>query len=106
MTSRNFSIALLVANVLGAGAFLAIASSAWIEPELAEVPGASAGGPIVWVLAALPIALIFVLSDLGVLIWAALRRHRLGRWPVSKLLWLCVPLWTLALIFDNLQHGI
>ncbi len=40
---------LVFLNAVGAALYLVVASRAWwLEPELADIPGASGGGPIVW----------------------------------------------------------
>jgi hypothetical protein len=91
-------------NVLGAAVFLFIASPFWTEPELKEFPGASGSSPILWGLFALPVVTLFAFLNIGLLAWAIVVRKRLSRWPVSKLLWLVVPLWLATYIFDNVHH--
>jgi hypothetical protein len=55
----------LAANIIGIAAFMASASRFWIEPELADVPGASIGNAISWTFEAAPIAVFFLLTNLG-----------------------------------------
>lgn len=51
-------------NVLGCIAFVWVASFYWIEPNLADVPGASGGAFFLWGEGAVPILLGFVVLDL------------------------------------------
>ena len=55
----------LAVNALGILVFLARASRFWIEPELAEMPGASGGAAFGWIAMAAPIFAIFFLANLG-----------------------------------------
>lgn len=102
---RRNTIAWVAANVVAVAFFLAMAAFSWIEPELAEVPGASGGAALVWFTTAVPIALAALILNLGVLAWVLVRRSRQGRWPVSRVAWLSVLLWVCALAVDNLRHG-
>lgn len=90
------------ANSLGIGAFLTFASRAWIEPELANEPGASAGDFIVWGVSALPILTIFLLAHLFVGAAILATRRRDWTW-VFVLTAIC---WVAAAVFDNAHHGI
>jgi hypothetical protein len=99
------SIVWLAANLLVAGAFLVVASHTWIEPELAEVPGASGGAGVVWFLTAVPVFAIATLLNLGALVWCCIARLRRGAWPATWLSWLVVLVWVVALLFDNSRHG-
>ena len=57
-----------IANLAGLLVFLGWSSSCcWIEPELADVPGASGGEAFVWAAGPLPMLAGFVLADLA---WA------------------------------------
>jgi hypothetical protein len=108
-TPRNpgkATIAWVAANVVGAALFLAVASISWIEPELAEVPGASGGAGIVWGLSALPVFAVCTLLNLVALAWACMARRGQGAWPVSSLAWVSVFVWLAALALDNSRHGI
>jgi hypothetical protein len=68
-------------NVIGIFAYLGYASDCWIEPELANVAGASGGDAIVWGIRAFPILLLFfALNSIWVFV-ASFRyfRKRYGR---------------------------
>jgi len=95
-------IAWLLANLVGLTLFLAIASQFWIEPELAGIPGASAGDAILWGLFAAPILGAFALANLGWLVWVLGRRWWLGLMPAIVIL----GCWAAAWLFDNAHHGI
>ena len=95
---------LLLFNIAGATLFLFIAVPLWAEPEVANIPGAGAGSPIVWVLMALPVAALCLLVNLfhaGRVGISAVRRRPL---PVSRWHWLVVPLWAVVLYVDISHH--
>jgi hypothetical protein len=95
----------LATNFVGASVFLLIASRSWIEPELADIPGASGGQGIVWFLSIAPILLFFVSLNFTTLCWAIVSRFEHGQWPLSKLSWLSVPVWLCVVFLDNAHHG-
>ena len=95
---------ILAINAIGALIFLFVASRFWVESELAGIPGASGGAPIIWFLVTVPIILFFVLSNFGVVAWAFIVRRKRGVWPVSNFIWLSIPIWLSALVIDNLHH--
>ncbi len=72
----------LGANALLAAAFLWFTSSLWIEPDLRDIPGASGGGPIIFMLALLwllaPLSPLILLG-LGLAVRSGLRDARWGR---------------------------
>jgi hypothetical protein len=59
----------IAANVVGAAAYLWIASKTWIEPELRHEAVARGGDGVVWTLTALPVLIAFLVVDL---LWLAL----------------------------------
>lgn len=81
--ARMLTVGYLILNVMGALLFLAVASKTWIEPEVADIPGASGGAGIVWFLSAVPIFVLFVLLDSCFLLGACLYRVRHCRWPIT-----------------------
>lgn len=97
---------LLVANTVLSLAFLLMASQTWIEPELANVPGASGGAGVVWFLVAVPIAVLAAILNAGVLAWSCTVRLRSGTWPAPWFSWFVVLVWVAALVFDNAHHGL
>lgn len=95
----------LAANVIGIATFLYLASFFWIEPELADVPGASGGAFIGWALFAAPVALVFGIANLG---WLMVTLFRLRRreWFPSICAMAMLAAWYGAYLFDNAHHGI
>jgi hypothetical protein len=86
--------------------FFALAVKTWIEPELANVPGASGGAFIVWGTTALPLFVLFVAANLLLSI-KALRelisdKHRRGIIIVA----LTLVAWIAAFYFDHIHHGV
>ena len=92
----------VLANMLGIGVFLAFASKSWIEPALADVPGASVGNFMVWGTSALPILVSFFFVHLIVGLIALKRMQR--DWALA--LMLTTGCWIAAAVFDNAHHGI
>jgi hypothetical protein len=96
---------LLTLNAIGVVTYLKLACPCWIEPELAYVPGASAGDPIVWGLSALPILLLFFVLDFS---WGAslglgyLRRKT----AIHPTVWLVPIVWAVAIYIDFSHHGV
>ena len=67
-------------NICGALAYLYCASEVWADPQLANIPGAGAGDPIIWGLSALPILLLFLMMNVLFLLWvlfSSVRRRKL-----------------------------
>jgi hypothetical protein len=95
----------LAVNLIGTFTFLVVASRSWIEPELANIPGASGGQGLVWFLTVAPILLFFVVFNIATFGWASTRHFRKGAWPLYKLAWLSVPIWLCAVFVDNMHHG-
>lgn len=95
----------IAANALAAAVFLLSASRFWIEPELADIPGASAGDAFVWGVQALPIAAFFVLANLGWLLLSLLPALR-GRPTSAMIAALLLAAWVVTLFFDNAHHAV
>ncbi|WP_137861562.1 MULTISPECIES: hypothetical protein [unclassified Sphingomonas] len=96
------ALALLLANAAGIGLFLVLASQSWIEPELTDVPDASAGDALVWIVEAAPVFGAFALVNAIWLVWAGGR----GRWLSVLLIAAILGCWALALLVDNASHGL
>jgi hypothetical protein len=95
----------LALNVIGAAAYIRVASRSWVEPELANVPEAHGGGAaFVWFLGAAPILFAFLVLNLGVVAWAFSQRRRGTEWPLSKLAGLVPVLWLGVVIVDFAHH--
>ncbi|WP_140637472.1 hypothetical protein [Methylibium rhizosphaerae] len=95
----------LIGNALVAAAFLFAASHTWIEPELADVPGASGGAGAVWFMTAVPIFILATVVNFAVLTWCCVMRLKRGAWPATWSSWLVVFVWVAVLLLDNSRHG-
>jgi hypothetical protein len=95
----------ILVNAAGIGAFLLLASNFWIEPELADIPGASGGAFVGWFVYAVPIFVFFVLANIFWLAasWTRQRSQRLARTALTCAMLLC---WWGAFLLDNAHHGI
>ncbi len=58
-------------NVIGVIVYLQFATQGWIEPEVANIPGAAGGGALLWGISALPTLLAFIVFDVLWLISSA-----------------------------------
>jgi hypothetical protein len=95
--SRRVQVGWLVANTLGAAAFLFTASEAWIGPDTEPL-----GEPFVWAIKALPLLAIFLVLHFGVGGMVIARRRRDWVAPLIS----TILLWMAAILFDNVHHGI
>lgn len=81
------------------------ASTFWVEPELANVPGANVGAAFGWILFAAPIPLFFVFGNS---FWIIVKLAKSGWAPR---LWctgsglVALACWVVAYLFDNAHHG-
>ena len=96
----------VVANLIGVALFLYLAVQTWIEPELADEPGASGGETIVWGLSALPVFLIFMLAHVGLAIAVDQKRRRSGSWRGDIFIGITFVAWVAIFLYDNAHHGI
>ena len=100
------TIALISANVVAAAIYLIAASVGWVEPEVADVPGAAGGGAVVWFLFAVPVFLLSFLGNLSCLVLTTIHRYRKGQWRFFWWSWFAVlALWCMAVAFDFTRHG-
>ncbi len=104
MTQRSM-LAFLVTNVVGIAIFLLGASNFWVEPELANVPGANVGSAFGWIVFAAPIPVMFLL---GGVVWTTVKISRADwadRISYFGLSLAVLALWATAYFFDNAHHG-
>ena len=95
-----------MANLLGMALFLYLAVQTWIEPELANEPGASGGEFIVWGISALPIFLLFMIAHLATGFVTNIQRRRTGSWRGEIFVGLTLVCWIVVFIYDNAHHGL
>lgn len=97
---------LISSNVVAVVIYLIAASVGWVEPEVADVPGAAGGGALVWFLLAVPVVLLSLLGNLGCLVLTIIHRYRKGQWRFFWWAWFAVlALWCMAVAFDFSRHG-
>ena len=94
----------IVSNTVVAVAYLAVASKAWwIEPELADIPGARGGAPVIWFMASSYALAIVVLLNLGFLathLYAYFKK-RTSKLGISAL---TIPLLWIATVYVDFLH--
>ena len=99
------SIFFIAINAIGIVIFLFTASYFWIEPELANVPGANTGNAFGWALFAAPIPIFFIFGDV---LWTAMKVAKVGwhdRLRYISLSLVVLACWAAAYAFDNGHHG-
>ena len=94
----------LALNICGIGLFFALAVRTWIEPELANEPGASGGAAIVWAGSALPVFLLFIIAN-SVLGIVAARQFASGRRQGAIVVAITLSAWIASFYFDGIHHG-
>lgn len=104
--SGDYTIPLLLINTIGVVAYLYFSPLGWVEPQVADIPGAVGGGAMLWGLTALPIFLLCQLINVGAGITSLISRMRWGDWTLSWPVWILVPIWIGAVAFDVSHHGI
>ena len=93
-------------NTIGVIAYLLFASRCWIEPELANMPGASGGAPIIWGLTALPILITFFTIDFLWVLFAYLAYLKKKKWTLHPSFLFIPAVWAIAIYVDFSHHGI
>ena len=96
----------MVANLIGMAVFLHFAVQTWIEPQLANEPGARGGEFIVWGVSALPDFVLFMLAHFGFAIAADHNRRRTGSWRGAIFLGTTFVCWLAFFFYDNAHHGV
>src|SRR5579863_8476691 len=98
------NVLIVAANLVGVAAYLYFSVPLWAPEEFANIPGAGAGGPIIWGLTALP---VFAISLPLNFVWLAsacfvfLRRRSWFIRPIYAI----VPLaWVIAVYVDYSHH--
>ena len=98
-------------NVIGVILYLQFATQGWVEPEVADVPGAAGGGVVLWGLTALPTLLAFIVINVLWLIFECVVYLTRKTWRLG-LVYLVIPvaviplMWAIAVHVDYSHHGV
>jgi ABC-type amino acid transport system permease subunit len=94
----------MIVNLIGIVVFLILASKSWLEPELGNVLGASAGDALVWFVMAVPVLVLFLISNL---VWLAVSLKDAASSNLKSLGFgaLLLACWVAAFLFDNAHHS-
>lgn len=105
MIKGRFGAVWMLVNFAGMIVFFRAASYFWIEPELANIPGASGGAAFGWIALAFPIFVFFILAHI-VGFARIIQRH--AGWRSCSALALVITLgcWLAVFAYDNMRHGI
>ena len=90
------SMGIVLFNLFGACVFLLVSSLFWVDPRIADVPGASGADPILWAQIAFPIAKIFVPFNLLFILWACGVYVWKRKWIVGWAYLLVPVIWPIA----------
>lgn len=94
-------------NLAGAACYLKLASSGWVEPQAANIPGAAGGGAITWGLTALPVLALFSVFNLVVLPIQCVAHLKNREWLAATLAFLIPAFqWIIAVHIDYSHHGV
>ena len=94
-------------NVVGIIAYLAFASSDWVEPQVRDLPGVSMAGPILWGTSAFPTLVAFFLLNFAWVVWGCVAYFRKKKvWMLHPIFWLIPLMWAFAIYIDFSQHGV
>jgi hypothetical protein len=97
---------LVAVNIFAIVVYLLAASVGWVESEVADIPGASGGGALLWAMLAIPIFLMSLLVNLSAATWLLIYRWRYGQWYFLWGTFVVVPVpWILAVAYDFSRHG-
>jgi hypothetical protein len=99
-----FTPTLIVLNVVGALAYLAMASKTWLEPELAGTEVARGGDAAVWFTTALPILAVFVVINCSVVLSQLFTYLKRKEWKLGPAAWSIPAFWAISVCIDFLHH--
>lgn len=105
MTIANRWWLWVAVNVVGIICFFDLAVRSWIEPELANEPGASGGTAFYWAVTALPVFLLFTIANLALGL-VAMRQLAHGQRTGLVAVTVLLIAWLVSYYFDNLHHGV
>jgi len=94
----------IVINFAGVAGYLLFSVQFWPPAELADIPGAGAGDPIIWGLVAIPLVLVFFLVDFGLVIWNGISRLWRGYWVLTPIFILVPFAWMAAIQIEFSHH--
>jgi hypothetical protein len=98
---KSWPHVLLALNAIGAGAYVLLASRAWVIPQECEAGiHTTTGEPFVWFYSIAPVIAVFFLLNLA---WGTVILRR-GEWKTGRM-WLAgAAIWVVAAIVDFSHH--
>jgi hypothetical protein len=99
--NKKWLLVLLGLNAIGAGAYVLLASRAWvIRQECRAGLNSVTGEPFVWFISIAPIIAVFFLLDLA---WGSIIIKR-RQWKTGRMWLAAVAIWIVAAIIDFSHH--
>ena len=97
---------MMAINAVGIVAYLGLASFCWIEPELADIPGASGGAGVVWYFGAFMLLKLFCALNALWVLFAFFIFLKKRKWILHPSFLLVPACWAVAIYIDFSRHGI
>lgn len=92
-------------NLVGALLYILLAPVGWVEPEVADIPGAAGGGALIWFMFIAPVVLLSFAGNIISLCWSLYFRLKYKQWPIRKWGYLCLMVLPLVIWIDFMHHG-
>lgn len=91
---------LILVNAMGATMYLVVASRLWwIEPEVADIPGASGGAAFIWFPVSVCFCVAFLAVNIGAFFVLFRKREKLSLYALSASV-----IWLLTVLIDFMHH--
>jgi len=99
--NKKWPLVFLVLNVIGAGAYVLLASRAWVIRQECEAGVNSiTGEPLVWISSIAPVIVFFFLLNLA---WGIIILKR-RQWKTGRMWLATAAIWIVAAIIDFSHH--
>jgi len=94
----------LAVNIIGALAYLRYSMPLWVPDELANIPGAGAGDPVIWGLTAFPILILFALMNFYWAFTGTISFYKTREWGLNVTDLVGPAVWVISVNIDYSHH--